>query len=71
MNFHSRLANELTREDWAGLQAGDLIAFRDNDKASIPPSKYLVLRNQERDREGNIWEICEVYAMPIPQRRVQ
>lgn len=66
---HSRLACEITREDWHGVQVGDLIAFRDQDNASLPPSKYLVLRNQERDREGNVWEICQVFAMPTPQRR--
>lgn len=66
---HSRLACELTMEDWQGLQVGDLIAFREEDKLSLPPSKYLVLRDRERDRDGNVWEICQVFAMPTPQRR--
>lgn len=66
---HSRLAHELTREDWAGLQAGDLIAFCDDDKASLPPTKSLWLRAVETDKDGNLWEICEVFAIPTPQRR--
>lgn len=68
---HSRLACELTREDWHGVQAGDLIAFRDNDKAILQPTKSLWLRAVETDKDGNIWEICEVFAIPTPQRRAQ
>jgi hypothetical protein len=66
---HSRLAHELTREDWQVVQAGDLIAFRDADRAILPPTKSLWLRAVETDKDGNIWEICEVFA--IPQRREQ
>jgi hypothetical protein len=64
---HSRLASELTREDWEGLQAGDLIAFRDDDSASLLASKYLVPRGSERDKAGQEWEIYEVFS--ATQRR--